>query len=145
MDSWRCVSECVYVRVPICKCTGCMYVCMCVCIYVCMCVCMYACMHVCMYVCMYNPQVSLLTYCICPQLDQMCPFPESFLRAISCAEEFSPLPNASSPTGSPIILIPYRDGEGEVLRGGGVQRLLIIFIYCCFLKRPNNSKILPVK
>lgn len=40
-----------------------------------------------------------------------------FLRAISSAEEFSPLPMASSTTGGPIILIPYRDGEGEE-RGG---------------------------
>lgn len=42
----------------------------------------------------------------------MCPFPESFLRAISTAEEFLPLPIASSTTGGPIILIPYRDSEG---------------------------------
>jgi len=70
---------------------------------------------------MHNPLVSLLAYCIYPQLDQMCPFPESFLRAISCAEEFSPLPNASSTTGGPIILNPYRDGEGKVWGGGGLQ------------------------
>lgn len=36
-----------------------------------------------------------------------------FLRAISSTEEFSLLPIASSTTGGPIILIPYRDGEGE--------------------------------
>lgn len=59
---------------------------------------------VCVYVCM---------YVLCLQLSQMCPFPESFLRAISSAEEFSPLPIASSTAGGPIILIPYRDGEVE--------------------------------
>lgn len=72
----------------------------------------------------YNPLVSLLTYSICLQLHQMCPFPESFLRAISSAEEFSPLPIASSTTGGPIILIPYRDGEGEGWRGGGYRGFL---------------------
>lgn len=82
--------------------------------------------HVCMYV-------------LCLQLSQMCPFPESFLRAISSAEEFSPLPIASSTAGGPIILVPYRDGEGERwwwLGGvtGGFQRPLITFICCCFLK-----------
>lgn len=41
-----------------------------------------------------------------------------FLRAISSAEEFSPLPLASSTTGGPIILIPYRHGEGEEWEGG---------------------------
>lgn len=63
--------------------------------------------------CVYNLLLSLLTHSICLQLHQMCPFPESFLRAISSAEEFSPLPIASSTTGGPIILVPYRDGEGE--------------------------------
>lgn len=65
--------------------------------------------------------VCLLTYSICLQLCQICPFPESFLRAISSAEEFSPLPIASSTTGGPIILIPYRDGERE--GWGGLQGL----------------------
>ena len=59
----------------------------------------------------------MLADCICPQLDKMCPFPESILRAISCSEEFGPLANASSTTGGLIILLPYRDGEWEV--GGG--------------------------
>lgn len=58
-------------------------------------------------------------YVLCLQLSQMCPFPESFLRAISSAEEFSPLPIASSTTGGLIILIPYRDGEGERWWGWG--------------------------
>lgn len=60
----------------------------------------------------YNPLLSLLTYFIRLQLNQMCPFPESFLRAISTAEEFLPVPIAGSTTGGPIILIPYRDSEG---------------------------------
>lgn len=38
---------------------------------------------------------------------------DHFLSAISSAEEFSSLPIASSTTGGPIILIPYRDSERE--------------------------------
>lgn len=78
-----------------------------------------------------NTPVCLLTYSICPQLYQMYPFPESFLRAISSAEEFRPLPIASSTTGGPIILVPYRDGERDG-RGGvkaAVQRRLITFTH----------------
>lgn len=57
-----------------------------------------------------------------------------FLRAISNAEEFNLLPNTSSMTGGPVIhLIPYRDGEKEAQRvTEGFQRLLIVFIQCCF-------------
>lgn len=91
------------------------------------------------YIYIYNPLFSLLTYSICPQLDQMCPFPESFLRAINSAEEFRPLPMASSTTGGPIILIPYRDGEGKRWGVTGAFQKATHYLRILFKKEPTNS------
>lgn len=124
VDSWRCLwrERVKRMRVPICEHASSQR-------------------SLCIKIYMHNPLVSSLTYCICPQLSQMCPFPESFLRAISCAEEFSPLPNASSTTGGPIILNPYRDGDGEVWGGGGYRGIskATHYLYILLLFKMESS------
>lgn len=75
---------------------------------------MYACKRTVSAIYINNPLVSLPAFSRF-QLNQMCPFPESFLRTISSAMEFRSLPTASSTTGGPIIPIPYGDGEWEGL------------------------------
>lgn len=70
---------------------------------------------------------------ICLQVDRMCPFPEVLLKAINSVEEFSPLPIASSTTGGPIILLPYRDRWGgglqEVFKGYSLPSYTAAFFF----------------